>query len=201
MRRHLNPALVISLIALFVALGGSSYAAIKLPKNSVGNKQIKKNAVTSAKVKDASLLAKDFKAGQLPQGAKGETGATGARGPSDGYVGNRQASPLQALTSSSEPVAFSPQLPAGNYVVTGRANIVGGGAATGIVCSMGDDVVQSLTTSSGTVIPLTLSSGVKLDAPGTIRMSCQRGTGSVSVAQASIAAIRVESLTIETTGN
>ena len=195
MRRHLNPALVISVVALFVALGGSSYAAIKLPKNSVGARQIKKNAVSSPKVKDGSLLATDFKSGQLPKGD------TGPRGPSDGYVGNRQASPLQPLTSSTEPVAFSPQLPAGNYVVTGRANIIGLGVATGIVCSMGDDVVQSLSTSSGTVIPLTLSSGIKLDAPGTIRMFCQRASGNVSIAQASIAAIRVESLTIETTGN
>jgi hypothetical protein len=37
-----------------------------------------KNAVTSAKVKDRSLLAKDFKAGQLPAGA---TGAQGEQGP------------------------------------------------------------------------------------------------------------------------
>ena len=57
-------------MALFVALGGASYAAIKIPKNSVGAAQIKKNAVTSAKVKDRSLLAKDFKAGQIPAGAK-----------------------------------------------------------------------------------------------------------------------------------
>ena len=68
------------MIALFVALGGASYAAIKIPKNSVGAAQIKKNAVTSAKVKDRSLLAKDFKAGQIPAGAKGDTGATGAPG-------------------------------------------------------------------------------------------------------------------------
>ena len=70
MKRHLTPSLVISVMALFVALGGASYAAIKLPKNSVGAAQIKKNAVTSAKVKDRSLLAKDFKAGQIPAGAK-----------------------------------------------------------------------------------------------------------------------------------
>jgi len=76
MRRHITPSLIISVIALFVALGGASYAAIKIPRNSVGSAQIKKNAVTSAKikknavtsakVKDRSLLAKDFKAGQIP---------------------------------------------------------------------------------------------------------------------------------------
>ena len=32
-------------------------------------------------MKDASLLAKDFKSGQLPAGPRGETGATGATGP------------------------------------------------------------------------------------------------------------------------
>jgi len=73
-------------MALFVALGGASYAAIKIPKNSVGSAQIKKNAVTSAKVKDRSLLATDFKSGQLPAGAAGQTGAVGAVGPA-GAVG------------------------------------------------------------------------------------------------------------------
>ena len=67
-------------MALFVALGGASYAAIKIPANSVGSAQIKKNAVTSAKVKDRSLLATDFRTGQLPRGATGATGAAGATG-------------------------------------------------------------------------------------------------------------------------
>jgi hypothetical protein len=44
-RSHLSFANVISVIALFVALGGASYAAVSLPKNSVGSKQIKKRAV------------------------------------------------------------------------------------------------------------------------------------------------------------
>jgi hypothetical protein len=33
-----------------------------LPANSVGNKQLKKNAVTAVKVKNGSLLAADFRA-------------------------------------------------------------------------------------------------------------------------------------------
>jgi len=77
MRRHITPSLIISVMALFVALGGASYAAVKIPKNSVGAAQIKKNAVTSAKVRDRSLLAKDFKAGQIPVGAKGDQGDPG----------------------------------------------------------------------------------------------------------------------------
>jgi hypothetical protein len=75
-----SPALVIALLALFVAMGGTGYAALKLPKNSVGSKQIKSNAVSSSKVKDGSLLAGDFKAGQLPAGAQGPVGPRGADG-------------------------------------------------------------------------------------------------------------------------
>jgi hypothetical protein len=65
---------VIATTAIFIALGGGAYAAVTLPKNSVGSKQLKANAVTSSKVKNRSLLAKDFKAGQLPRGPRGATG-------------------------------------------------------------------------------------------------------------------------------
>jgi hypothetical protein len=70
----------IALAALFVALGGTSYAAVAIPRNSVGATQLRQNAVTSAKVRNGSLTAKDFKAGQLPAGKTGKTGATGAVG-------------------------------------------------------------------------------------------------------------------------
>jgi hypothetical protein len=46
---------VLALIALFVALGGTTYAAVKLPKNSVGTKQLKNNAVTRAKIKNSAV--------------------------------------------------------------------------------------------------------------------------------------------------
>lgn len=70
-----------STVAVFVALGGSSYAAVKLGRGQVKSVNLANSSVTSAKVKDGSLLARDFKAGQLPQGARGQAGATGAQGP------------------------------------------------------------------------------------------------------------------------
>jgi hypothetical protein len=73
--------LIVSILALLVALGGVSYAAAKLPDKSVGTAQLKKNAVIGAKVKDGSLTAKDFAAGQLSPGPTGPTGPTGAQGP------------------------------------------------------------------------------------------------------------------------
>ncbi len=72
-----SPAVVISLIALFVALGGTSYAAIQqLPKNSVGTKQLKNNAVTSAKIKANAVTAAKIKAGAVTAVKINTTGLT-----------------------------------------------------------------------------------------------------------------------------
>jgi hypothetical protein len=60
-RRNLSFANVISLIALFVALGGASYAAVALPKNSVGAKQIKKNGVGASEIKKNAVRAAEIK--------------------------------------------------------------------------------------------------------------------------------------------
>ena len=64
LRSRLTYANAMSTIAVFVALGGGAYA-VSVPRNSVGPAQLKANAVTAAKVKNRSLLASDFKRGQL----------------------------------------------------------------------------------------------------------------------------------------
>jgi hypothetical protein len=51
------------LIALFVALGGTSYAATRLPSNSVGSRQIQAGAVTAAKIRDGAITAEKLSAG------------------------------------------------------------------------------------------------------------------------------------------
>lgn len=85
MRKHagFRPtyANVVATVALFVALGGTTYAATQLPRNSVGSAQLKKNAVTGAKVKDGSLQAADFVPGGVPAGPKGDAGPVGPTGP------------------------------------------------------------------------------------------------------------------------
>jgi hypothetical protein len=80
LRSHFSYANVMATIAVFIALGGGAYAALKLPRNSVGSAQIKANAVSSSKVKPRSLLASDFRAGQLPRGAQGARGPQGLPG-------------------------------------------------------------------------------------------------------------------------
>src|SRR3954447_19132004 len=79
-RRLPAPGTVIAAIALLVALGGTAYAAGVLPSNSVGTAQLQANAVVSSKVRNHSLVAADFKQGQLPQGEAGPAGAAGPAG-------------------------------------------------------------------------------------------------------------------------
>ena len=79
---------IAAVTALVVAVLGTTplgHAAgrLILPKNSVGATQLKSSAVTGLKVKDGTLMAADFKAGQLragPQGPKGDPGAQGPKG-------------------------------------------------------------------------------------------------------------------------
>ncbi len=73
--------MAVALTAVAIAIAGTGYAAVTLPRNSVGTAQLKKSAVTSAKVRDHSLLAVDFAPGQLPRGDAGPAGEFGATGP------------------------------------------------------------------------------------------------------------------------
>jgi hypothetical protein len=110
--RHVRQQLV-GYVALFVALGGVSYAAVSLPRNSVGSAQIRngqvknadlaRNSVSSAKVKNGSLLASDFKVGQLPGGPPGPQGPRGADGApgAPGAPGAAAASMLMGRTSAA----------------------------------------------------------------------------------------------------
>jgi hypothetical protein len=55
----------ISLIALFVALSGTAYAAVTLPRNSVGARQIKKNAVRASEVRANAVAGAEVKDGAI----------------------------------------------------------------------------------------------------------------------------------------
>ena len=72
-------SLALSATALVVAaLGatplGEAAQDLVLPRGSVGTSQLQGGAVTGAKVKDRTLLARDFRPGELPQGPPGPPG-------------------------------------------------------------------------------------------------------------------------------
>lgn len=84
--RRPSPAMCVALIALFVALGGTGYAAISLPRDSVGTAQLKDGAVTRSKI---SARARRALRGR--HGARGPAGPTGPVGPATGAAGGALA--------------------------------------------------------------------------------------------------------------
>lgn len=89
LRRHLSVANVLSCIALFVALGGVAYAAVKIPPNAVKarniapqavtNAKLKREAVTSGKIKNGGVNALDLGAGQVTSEKLGTGSVTGKK--------------------------------------------------------------------------------------------------------------------------
>jgi hypothetical protein len=93
-RRRIRPtyANVVASVALFAALGGSSYAALAITgqqvrDGSLSGRDVRNASLTTSDVRDQTLLARDFKRGQLPagqagpQGPKGDPGTNGNAGP------------------------------------------------------------------------------------------------------------------------
>jgi hypothetical protein len=75
-------ALLLSVVALAVALLGATPLGeaaqdMLVPRGAVDTAQLRDGAVTGAKVKDRSLLARDFGRGELPRGPAGPAGPPG----------------------------------------------------------------------------------------------------------------------------
>lgn len=80
LRGHLTFANTISCVALFVALSGGAYAYSALPRNSVGNAQIRTGAVRSSEIHDRSVALKDISLSARGS-LRGKTGSAGPQGP------------------------------------------------------------------------------------------------------------------------
>ena len=141
LRERMSFANTISLIALFVALGGTGYAAVKLPRNSVGAPQIKTGGVGSSEVKNGALRKADFRASDLPVGAKGDKGDPGTNGTNgtNGADGSADAfARVEASGAMLQPdVAGFPSQIKG--ISTANVAKGEGGAATGTYCFGGLD--------------------------------------------------------------
>jgi Collagen triple helix repeat (20 copies) len=167
---------VLATIAVFVALGGSSYAAVS---------QIAKNSVSTTQVRDRSLLARDFKRGQLkagpvgpagpaggvgPAGSEGQAGPTGAAGPvgpegpagSEGPAG--EAGPVGPAGKTGPAGPVGPPGPQGPSGVVGVLGFQGEWSPLGVPCNNGNTVTTpavckaaSYTAGSGEVAVISLS--------------------------------------------
>ena len=83
----------VAYVALFVALGGTTYAAIEIPKGAVGSREVKNNSLRSGDIRTDSLTGADIDEAKLAcaaiagcsqgegQGAPGPAGPPGPPGP------------------------------------------------------------------------------------------------------------------------
>jgi hypothetical protein len=208
--------MVVALIALFVALGGTGYSAVKLSGSVLKNKsvsgkklknrtitrtKVKKNTLTAAEIRNGSLLAKSFKAGQIPAGAQG---AQGPRGPSNGFSGTR-AGPV-AINDTVTSVGKL-ALGVGSFVIFAKGWVENttNGTATRLDCTLAaggdsDTLVFRLEdpANAGNAFraALALNAVHRFDVPGQAELSCQAGSATVvNASDIRITAIQVESLT------
>jgi hypothetical protein len=112
-RGRLTYANVMSSIAVFlVVAGGTAFAASQLGRESVGTKQLKKEAVTLAKIKKAaknSLKGATGPAGPAgPQGKQGDRGPQGERG-LQGLQGIPGVAELERVTGTTGSSTASPK--------------------------------------------------------------------------------------------
>jgi len=84
-----SPAMIVALLALFVALGGSSYAAIKT--GAVGARAIANNSVRSADIRNGTIRGTDVRANSL----------------TNADIDNSKLRALTALTATSAATAAS----------------------------------------------------------------------------------------------
>jgi hypothetical protein len=174
--------MVVAVTALVASLGGTSYAAVSLTKDSVTSSHLRKsavksadlaaNAVTSAKIKNGSLLAADFRAGQLPAGPAGPAGPegktgpagpvgpagpegkTGPAGPSHGALIAGKATHNVGISAASHTVVTE-ALPAGDYTFMASAGIENtSGSAGEFTCAILEPVGDFTSTLGEVVVSL-----------------------------------------------
>jgi hypothetical protein len=147
-RRLPSPALVIASLALAVALGGTTYAATALPKNSVGAKQLKSGAVSSVKLAKGSVTSKQIKDHTIVAADIAKDAIPG--------LGAKVASAGHADTADHATVADSV---AGAHYTTVDYRVDPGAGATSIVAANGLTLAASCDASGTLMLSLASAAG------------------------------------------
>jgi hypothetical protein len=150
--RRPSPATAISMIALFVALGGTSYAAVNAlaPKNSVGSGQVINGSLKTLDLsKKARAALKGNRGVPGAQGAQGPQGAAGAAGAAGGAGAIGAAGAAGATGPAGAAGAAGATGPAGPAGATGPAGAPNPNADT-LNGFAANRLVRATTASAGT---------------------------------------------------
>ena len=94
-----SPAMVVAVIALITALGGSAWAASQLPKNSVGSRQLKAKSVTTGKIANNAVTGVKVAPNTLT-GANINVGALGTVPSATNAANAENATPVDKHSAS-----------------------------------------------------------------------------------------------------
>jgi hypothetical protein len=106
-RGRLTYANVVATLALFVALGGMSYAAVTLPANSVGQREIKRNGVGKSEIAPGAVGRSELGGGAVSDHAISQQLASDLQQASSAFVPPNNATPCQDFGGSSACVTVS----------------------------------------------------------------------------------------------
>ena len=189
LRSHLSFANVIAMVALFVALSGTSYAVSKIGpkdirKNAVRAKHIKKSQVRSKQIKNRSVCASDLAPGVI--GTTLQSSAGQAR---------RDAGPTGVAASQNyTTVATLGGLEAGAYVLLAKVNQSSNTKTEGRCrLSAGDQYDDSNRglRAEGTPEAHSLQLVHAFTGPGAVVLACRAAAGVWSASDTKIIAIKV----------
>jgi hypothetical protein len=202
--RRPSPSLVISVLALFVALGGTATAASVLIKSS---KQIAKGAVNSTDVADNSLSGRDIKDGgiaaaDLDASTRGAIQDAGTQA----LEAFRIQGPQNVAAGKEARVATLSNIPPGAYAIFVKTVLTAEQTGTGFFnegdplsghCktdASGDtDEARALLGTPGANSPgeLTMQITRTFGSPGTVTLTCDVQPASWSASNTSIIALRL----------
>jgi hypothetical protein len=207
MFRRPSASMIVALVALVAALGGTAAAARYLVSSP---KQLKPGIITerllahSVRVKLARVgnTGNTGPAGPVgPKGAKGDKGDLGPQGPVGPSAAYAAIGTATDLNSGSN-IVVSVSVPAGIYVIHANVNIVNKDTATVTVpCTLEDtdntplDPVGQSVTGNNAKEVIGLDAAFTLSAAGGFRVDCTEGGGqSLHLDGARLTVIRVGAL-------
>ncbi len=134
-----SPAMIVALLALFVATTGTAVAGVMITganvkNNTLSTLDVMNNTLTTTDVRNGSLLPIDFK--KLPIGQKGPKGDAGENGaPGAPGVSGLEVVSMTSPTNSGAQRGLEVPCPAGKRVLGGGAEVVGGSNDVAIYAS------------------------------------------------------------------
>jgi hypothetical protein len=162
-RASLTFSNVTALLALFVALGGTGYAALRVPKNSVGSRQIKNGAVTHRKLATNAIGTNNIADGAVttPKLANGavNTAKLGAGAVTSPNIAAGQV----GTTNLADGGVTGPKLATG---AVGTANLADGAVTNGKLAS---NAVTTANVLDGTLLKADVAAGQFLGGTVVVR--------------------------------